>query len=815
VTEDESRSEELESTRSEVPFADSVPERIGQYRILQKLGEGGMGIVYLAEQQEPIHRRVALKVIKVGMDTRQVIARFETERQVLAMMNHPNVAKVFDAGETEEGRPYFAMEYVRGIPVSAHCDRHRLTTRQRLELFVQVCDGVQHAHQKGVIHRDLKPSNILVEVHHDKTVPKIIDFGVAKATEHRLTEHTVFTRIGVMIGTPEYMSPEQADLTEQDIDTRTDVYSLGVLLYELLVGVLPFDPKKLRAAGFDEIRRRIREDEPSRPSTKLTTLGDNSQKLARDRGSDLRTLVRQLRGDLDWITMKAMEKDRTRRYSTASALAADIQRHAAHQPVVAGPPSVLYRMGKFVRRHKVGVMAGGLATAGMAVGLVFATWGMVTAQHERDRAAAEATTARRINLFLQGMLSTADPYRGTGKDTTILEALDWANQRIETSFVDQPRVRADIETTLGEVYRRLGQLDRAEPLLRSGLAGRQSLYGENDERVSEALFCLASLLHDRGDLEDAEPLYRVALDGRRRTLGPRHPEVAMVMNTLARVHRDKGDWESAERLFREVLELRRSILDEDHPDLAVTQFDLAQLIRTNHGDLDEVETLLRESLRINRKAFGENHPDVATNLSGLGGLALARGRLDEAEERYRQALAINRRTLGPDHDEIGSTLLWLAYTLKSRGDPESAVPLAEEALEVYRRAFGDRHPYVASALQMLAVLHRETGPYEKAIPLFRQAFELSVELRGATHPFTVRTQASYGDCLARSGRFEEAEEKLLAAFSQQRDALGESNPDTIWTAQSLVKLYEDCGRPGDAAAYRAFTVPGSTIEPVP
>jgi serine/threonine protein kinase len=316
-----------QATATVSPASEGRPECIGPYRLLSKLGEGGMGEVWLAEQQKPVRRKVALKLIKWGMDSKQVIARFESERQALALMDHTNIAKVFDAGATDQGRPYFVMEYVEGVPITAHCDRHRLATRQRLELLMQVCEGVQHAHQKGVIHRDIKPSNVLVRIQGDKAVPKIIDFGVAKATSQRLTEKTLFTEQGVLVGTPEYMSPEQADLTAQDIDTRTDVYSVGVLLYQLLAGALPFESKELRQAGFEEIRRKIREDDPPKPSTRLSTLEDQTSKAAaKSRRTDLSSLKRQLRGDLDWITMKALEKDRTRRYGSPNELAADIGR---------------------------------------------------------------------------------------------------------------------------------------------------------------------------------------------------------------------------------------------------------------------------------------------------------------------------------------------------------------------------------------------------------------------------------------------------------------------------------------------------------
>ncbi|MGB2821992.1 MAG: serine/threonine-protein kinase, partial [Phycisphaerae bacterium] len=368
------------------PLTEGPGTIVGRYKLLEQIGEGGMGMVYMAEQTEPVRRRVALKIIKLGMDTKQVVARFEAERQALALMDHPNIARVLDAGSTETGRPYFVMDLVRGIPITEYCDKNKLATFQRLELFMQVCRAVQHAHQKGIIHRDIKPSNVMVSLHDGKPVPKVIDFGIAKAMNQRLTEKTLFTGYAQMIGTPAYMSPEQAEMSGLDVDTRSDIYSLGVLLYELLTGTTPLEEKRLRRAGYNEIQRIIREEEPPRPSVRLSTMKETLTSVAAHRGTDPVRLGRLVRDDLDWIVMKALEKDRTRRYETPSNLAEDIRRHLGHEPVTAGPPGAAYRLRKFVGRHQVGVGAGLVVSASLVVGLAAATIGFVRASSESRRA---------------------------------------------------------------------------------------------------------------------------------------------------------------------------------------------------------------------------------------------------------------------------------------------------------------------------------------------------------------------------------------------------------------------------------------------
>jgi serine/threonine protein kinase len=468
-----------------------VGEHIGPYRLLQRIGVGGMGEVWLADQLEPIRRKVAIKIIKAGMDTASVVARFESERQALALMDHPCIAKVLDAGSTPQGRPYFVMEYVSGVSITEYCDRHRLPTSQRLDLFTRVCDGVQHAHQKAVIHRDLKPSNVLVTEVDGNPTPKIIDFGVAKATAQRLTDQTMVTEFGQVIGTPAYMSPEQARLTGEDVDTRTDVYSLGIVLYELLVGTLPFDPEAFHASSFEALRRVILETDPPRPSTRITTLGEQAVSLAANRQSEPRRLVAQLQGDLDWIVLKALEKERARRYDSVNSLRADILRHLHDEPVLASPPSTSYRLHKFVRRHKAAVTGAAAVLLILVLGVAASTWGLVRARRAEKIAAAEALQAKQqagiaeaVNQFLnEDLLMAAIPASrsetGRGRNVMMRDVLDVSARRIddaakpEGSLEKQPLVESTIRMTIGRAYRELGEYEAAESQFQRGVEIRE------------------------------------------------------------------------------------------------------------------------------------------------------------------------------------------------------------------------------------------------------------------------------------------------------------------------------------------------------
>jgi serine/threonine protein kinase/tetratricopeptide (TPR) repeat protein len=744
-----------QTLRSEVKDISAGALIGGKYRLLEELGSGGMGVVYLAEQVEPVRRRVALKIIKLGMDTRQVVARFETERQALAVMDHPNIAKVFDAGATETGRPYFVMELARGIPITDYCDKHKLSTRERLELFVAVCQAVQHAHQKGVIHRDLKPSNILVVIQDDRPVPKIIDFGIAKATDHRLTQQTLFTEQGQLIGTPEYMSPEQAEMSGLDVDTRTDVYSLGVILYELLAGALPFDAQKLRSAGFGEIQRIIRETEPPKASTRLSTLKETRAEIAAKRRTDPGSLVKILRGDLDWVTMKAMAKDRTRRYSTASELAADIERHLRNEPVSAGPPSAVYRIGKYVRRHKLGVAAAAVVMLAVLAGTAGTTIGLVRAVRAEKKAVEEAAAADRVSGFLVELFKVSDPSEAKGNSVTAREILDKGAAKIDRELEGQPQIRSRLTETMGTVYRSLGLYEQARTMLEKALELKKKIYGEDSLSVADTLQNLGIVLDSQGRYDEAAADFRKALEIRSRKLGPDDPDVARTLNSLAINYWNQEKYAEAEPLFERSLAIKEKTLGPDHQDLANTLINLA-ILKHTQKKYGESEALFKRALAISEKKLGPDHPDLGTILNDLAALYEDEGRREEAEPLYARCLAIWEKALGPDHPDVGIAVHNLANLYRNLGKYAEAEPLYVRSLAIWEKALGQDHPYVGASLRERANLYREEGRAAEAEKLYERALHVFEKKPDANRLEIAETLENYGVLLRKVGRTSEA-----------------------------------------------------------
>src|SRR6202453_123677 len=580
---------------------------IGRYHLLQKIGEGGMGEVWLAEQKEPVRRRVALKLVKAGMNSREVIARFESERQALALMDHPAIAKVFDAGSTPEGAPYFVMEYVAGVPITNYCDNHRLSTRERLDLFMRVCEGVQHAHQKAIIHRDLKPSNILVINVDGRAAPKIIDFGVAKALTQKLTADTMFTRVGALVGTPEYMSPEQALSSGEDIDTRTDVYSLGIIFYELLAGGLPIE---LRKVAFEEFLRRLREDDPPKLSTRFRAQDPaTSTELARRRHTEPPALIKQMRGDLDSIALKALEKDRARRYGSPSDFASDIARYLNNEPVLAVPPSVAYRASKFARRYRVALVT----ACAFALVLIAAA---VISVRQSIRANKEAAVAQAVNDFLQNdMLAQASAANQSGPsakpdpDLKVRTALDRAAQRITGKFGQQPEVEAAIRDTIGRTYTNLGLFPEARKQLERALELHRRAAGAEKPETLKTMSQLGQVVDLQGKYPEAEALLSKTVAIQRRVLGSAHPDTLFSMNNLAYVYYRQGKYAQAEALYGQTLDFRRRVLGAESPDTLSSESGLA-IVYYSQGKYGQAEALDSEVVEIERRVLGPEHPQT-------------------------------------------------------------------------------------------------------------------------------------------------------------------------------------------------------------
>ncbi len=835
LTDDATRSGSFpEATPATAERRELPQERIGNYRLIERIGVGGMGEVYLAEQIEPIRRLVALKIIKLGMDTREFTVRFESERQALALMEHPNIARVFDAGATEQGRPYFVMEYCRGIPITDYCSAGNLDVRGRLALFIQVCEGIQHAHQKAIIHRDIKPSNILVMEQDGRASPRIIDFGVAKAIDHKLADRTVHTELGQIVGTPAYMSPEQAEMTGRAVDTRTDVYALGVLLYELLTDTLPFDMAEMRAAGFDGMLRMIREKEPPRPSSRLRLLGETAAAVASRRRMDPPRLNRLLKGDLDWITMRAMEKDPARRYQSVNDLLEDVRRYLQDRPVHAGPPSTAYRLRKLARRRRAAVVAAAVVVLGVVLGITGLTTGLVRAKRAERVARQEAGRASQVSGFLVGLFRVSDPSESRGNSITAREILDRGVQRIGVELQQQPLTQAQLMTTMGRVYRELGLYRQARSLLEQALATMRSRGAAADTNVAAVLDDLGHLLRETGEYGRARQCLAEALAIREKALGSNHPDVAQSLNSYANVLWQNGEHEQARGLYERALAAREQTLGRDDPLVAVTLNNLGGLL-TQTGRYPEALVCFDRALAIRRAAFGEEHPDVASSLASLGRLhhligdyarsgdyharALAlrerlfgashplvaeslndyaivvegTGDLEGARQMYERALAMREATLGRSHPEVSNTLSNLAAFHSRRGDSRLAVSLLERALAIMEEARGPEHADVAASLNNLAVAHMDMGDHAGAIPYLQRSLKIRERSLGPGHPEVARAHNNLGVALSSVGDPENARAHCERSVAIWEKALGPDHPDLALGLESLGNVMRQQG----------------------
>jgi serine/threonine protein kinase/tetratricopeptide (TPR) repeat protein len=816
----------------------ALPESIGSYRILRQLGEGGFGEVYEAEQTTPVRRRVALKVLKAGMDSKGVLARFEAERQALALMEHPSIAKVYDAGMTEAGRPYFAMELVSGQSITEFCEQRRLSLRECLTLFVAVCRAVEHAHQKGIIHRDLKPSNILVSATDGKPHPRVIDFGIAKATAGALSGETLHTGAGDFLGTPEFMSPEQAASGGIDVDTRTDVYSLGVVLYRLLTGRLPFEPERLRRLGIAEVQRLLREEDPPRPSA-IDVDGRSGSGAhapggadmgAHERGSAL-CASRELRGDLDWIVLKAMAKEREQRYPSSAAFADDIERHLRDEPVLAAAPSAAYRLQKLARRHRAPVAGGvivavalavGLATtatlaAGAAAAIVVLLAGLAAtlmqaarARRAEAEARGQAEVATAVNALLTRMLLDANPeVNPRGREVTLRETVDRAARELDEKTGAPALVEAGVRHALGSTYMGLGLYGEAErqvlratelwrrergPLatetiesriLFAELTMRRGDYADAESQLGvlgediEALPALRVEARERylrtrgenftnlGRYDEAESLLSAAVALRRARSADGGTELARSLIELCWLHRKQGRYDAAAKAGRDALEMFRRAHVVDHVDVASAASALAAVLRATH-DLGEAERLYREALEIYTRLLGPEHTNTAFALGNLGVLLNVAGRFSESIPLEREAIARLERTLGADNPEVFIAKGNLAVALQETGALEEALAIRLSSLERTRRAMGETHSDVAVALNNLGALYRLMGRSEQAIPAFTEAGAIFRHDHGESHPEVAIAMNNLGKAHLDLGHAEEAESQFAAGLALAR-----------------------------------------------
>jgi non-specific serine/threonine protein kinase/serine/threonine-protein kinase len=780
-------------------------DNVGPYRIVERLGEGGMGVVYLAEQREPIRRQVALKVVKAGMDSKAILARFEAERQALALMEHPSIARVLDAGTTADARPFFAMELVRGEPITTYCDRHELPNRERIALFVHVCHAVQHAHQKGVIHRDLKPSNILVTLQDGRPVPKIIDFGIAKAVSTPLTERTVHTHLGQVLGTPEYMSPEQAEMGALDVDTRSDIYSLGTVLYELLTGSLPFSRETLRAAGYAEIQRIIREVEPPRPSTRISTLGAGAGDLAKKRHTDVRRLARELQRDLDWVLMKTLEKDRTRRYGTASDLAAELERFLRDEPVLAGPPSMAYRARKLIARNKAAVAIAATVLAAIVVSAAALTWALVESNRSRRELAAALDESDAVQGFMARMFETIRP-ENEGAEVRVREMLDSASVRVDREFSEHPLVAARTHYLLGDLFSYIGAPPESRDHYAKSLEIRREILGPEDRATVQAWKDWALSLGwvgGPGAKDKSLEQLRTALVVAERRFGEADTLTLEIMGSVGNVlmYGDRG--EEAETVLRRALRIATSMRRRDFECWLNNQLGIAL---AGMGRMQEALAVRRDEVAAALELYGPEHPTTLTAIGNLATTHTELGNFAEAESLFALRLSrLEEERYGPENEGPGHVYANLTRLYSLKGDLRQALLWAEKTARWREADEGADSPRTLYWNARVAGLQCQLGGGADARSRIEAILERLAGIGGVDEADKAYWRAAilvvYAESLASMKEHSRAERAFLEAYDFGRK-VAPRHPQTVELANRLISFYEQIGKATEAERVR-------------
>ena len=739
--------DQVRSAAANAVGQDDGPESIGDYRIIAKLGEGGMGVVYKAEQTGALHRTVALKLIRTGWNSKRVVARFESERLALARMNHPNIARVFDAGSTEDGRPWFVMELVEGRHLTEWCDHHRMDSRARLDLFLEVCRGVRHAHRKGIIHRDLKPSNILVSGTANAPVVKIIDFGIAKALTDPEDQAADMTIVGQQLGSPDYMSPERIGGDDDDPDIRSDVYSLGVIVFELLSGRLPFDRSSMGRLAFGSAPHDGTLADPPSLASKPPGDSESTAEIARQRGTNPATLRRMLRGELDWIAAKALAPERENRYDTVGELIRDIERHQAAEPVLAGRPGLPYRLGKFARRYRTALAFSAIVILSLAGGLAESLRQRSAAHQARDEALV-------VTDFLSDMLSSVRPHE-KGRDVTVRQILDESAASIGTEFSDRPRVRARLQSTLGTAYLALGETDEAIAFQEEVVAFRRREQGNKDKETIIALCDLGSAVSRAGQFERAGALYREALAGLHQDSADEAAMVCQAINGLANSLADQGRLEEAEPYYLEGLEASRSSLGEHDP-MTISLLSNLALLRADQDRMDEAVEILAEVFELRRESLGEDAPLTMESVLNLAGAQSHLGNMNEAIAALEPLVPRARRVMGESHRITLAAMNNLAWAYSRNDQLGEAEVLTRETFEIRSRALGEEHPETLISAFNMANIHRQLGRLDEAEVLHRRTLETRIRILGEEHHHVRISREGLAEVLEEKGLLEEA-----------------------------------------------------------